>query len=150
MTTNAGTDLIKSLCSDPDTSPEPDAFVEAVFPELLKAFKPAFLGRVTIIPYYPLSDDVMRTIIELKLKKVADRIAEHYAAKLAYQPDLVSAIAARCTEVDTGARNVDHILTKSLLPELSAAFLARMAEGGAIRSAEIAVSDDGKFTYRVE
>ncbi len=150
MTTNAGADLIKSLCGDPDTSPEPDAFVTAVFPELLKAFKPAFLGRVTVIPYYPLSDAVMRTIIELKLKKVADRITEHYAAKLRYEPELVAAIAARCTEVDTGARNVDHILTKTLLPELSAAFLARMAEGGAIRTAEIAVDEEGNFTYRVE
>jgi type VI secretion system protein VasG len=92
----------------------------------------------------------MRSIIELKLKKVGDRITEHYAAKLQYKPELVSAIAARCTEVDTGARNVDHILTKTLLPELSAAFLARMAEGGTIREAEIAVDGEGKFTYRVE
>lgn len=150
MTTNAGSDLIKSLCSDPDTAPEPEEFVTSVFPELLKAFKPAFLGRVTIIPYYPLSDEVMRTIIELKLKKIADRIAEHYGAEFAYQPNLVTAIAARCTEVDTGARNVDHILTRTLLPEMSAEFLARMAEGGSIRRTEIAVGDDGKFVYRVE
>jgi type VI secretion system protein VasG len=150
MTTNAGTELIKSLCSDPETAPEPDEFVSAVFPELLKSFKPAFLGRLTIIPYYPLSDDVMRTIIELKLRKIADRIADHYGAEFAYSPDLVSAIAGRCTEVDTGARNVDHILTRTLLPEMSAEFLARMADGGSIRRAEISVGADGKFVYRVE
>jgi type VI secretion system protein VasG len=150
MTTNAGTDLIKSLCSDPSTSPEPDEFVSAVFPELLKAFKPAFLGRLAIIPYYPLSDEVMKTIIELKLRKVSERVADHYGAEFTYQPDLVTAIAARCTEVDTGARNVDHILTRTLLPQLSAEFLARMADGGAVRKAEIAVGSDGEFVYRVE
>ena len=124
MTTNAGTDLIKSLCRDPDTAPDPDAFVTALFPELLKTFKPAFLGRVTIVPYYPLSDEVMRKIIVLKLGKVGRRVEEHYKATFSYAPELVDTIARRCTEVDTGARNVDHILTRTLLPEMSAEFLA--------------------------
>jgi type VI secretion system protein VasG len=92
----------------------------------------------------------MRTIIELKLRKVGERIADHYGAQFSYQPELVSAIAARCTEVDTGARNVDHILTRTLLPQMSAEFLARMAEGGSIRRTEIAVGEDGGFIYRVE
>ena len=150
MTTNAGTDLIKGLCSDPETAPEPDSFVEAVFPELLKVFKPAFLGRLTVIPYYPLSDDVMRTIIELKLGKIVNRVAEHYGAELTFAPELVATIAARCTEVDTGARNVDHILTRTLLPEMSAQILARMADGGSIRAAQISVGGDGEFVYRID
>jgi type VI secretion system protein VasG len=149
MTSNAGTELIKSICSDPDTMPEPDDFIEALFPELLKTFKPAFLGRLNVIPYYPLSDDVMRRIIDLKLGKVAKRIQDHYHAKFAYTPDLVDTIAQRCTEVDTGARNVDHILTRTLLPEMSAEFLSRMAEGLAIGQVEVSVSDDGKFQYRI-
>ncbi|MEO1498467.1 MAG: type VI secretion system ATPase TssH [Planctomycetota bacterium] len=149
MTTNAGTDLVKSLCSDPDTTPEPDGFVEALFPELLKTFKPAFLGRLTIIPYYPLADDVLKKIIGLKLGKVGKRVVEHYGAKFDYTPELVDAIAARCTEVDTGARNIDHILTKTLLPELSAEFLSRMAEGEAIEHVGITVGDEGGFEYEL-
>lgn len=149
MTTNAGTDLIKSLCSDPDTAPDPDGFVKAVFPELLKTFKPAFLGRLTVIPYYPLSDDVMRRIIELKLARVGRRIAENYKAVFSYSPKLVQTIAERCSEVDTGARNVDHILTRSLLPEMSTEFLAKMAEGAKIRRVEVNVADDGTFQYEI-
>lgn len=149
MTTNAGTEFIKSLCADPDTMPDPDAFIAAVFPELLKTFKPAFLGRLGIIPFYPLADDVMKRIIELKLGKVRQRVREHYKAVFSYSPELVETIAQRCTEVDTGARNVDHILTRTLLPELSAEFLARMAEGLPVTRARVDVSSDGTFTYDV-
>jgi type VI secretion system protein VasG len=149
MTTNAGTDLIKSLCADPDTTPDPEGFLKAVFPELLKTFKPAFLGRTTVIPYYPLSDEVMRSIIKLKLGKIGRRIKEHYKATFSYKDDLVETIIGRCTEVDTGARNVDHILRKTLLPEMSAEFLARMAEGGAISAVEIGVNEDGSFNYGI-
>ena len=99
----------------------------------MKTFKPAFLGRVTIIPYYPLSDEVMRKIIVLKLGKVGRRVEEHYKATFSYAPQLVDTIARRCTEVDTGARNIDHILTRTLLPEMSAEFLGRMAERKTIR-----------------
>ena len=149
MTTNAGTDFIKSLCGDPDTRPDPDAFLEAVFPELLKTFKPAFLGRVTVVPYYPLTDDVMKMIIRLKLRKVGQRVFDNYRAKFSYTPDLVDTIADRCTEVDTGARNVDHILTRTLLPEMSATFLARLAEGQAIREVQISVDERGGFAYEI-
>ncbi|MBP86826.1 MAG: type VI secretion system ATPase TssH [Planctomycetaceae bacterium] len=149
MTTNAGTDLIKSLCADPDTAPDPDGFLKAVFPELLKTFKPAFLGRTTVIPYYPLSDDVMRSITKLKLGKVGRRVEDHYKAKFSYMDELVETIVGRCTEVDTGARNVDHILRKTLLPEMSAEFLARMAEGGVISAVEIGVNEDGSFRYGI-
>ncbi len=149
MTTNAASDFIMKLCADPDTQPDPDAFVEAVFPELLKTFKPAFLGRVSIIPYYPLSSDVMRKIVELKLGKVGRRITDHYKATFDYAPEVVTAIADRCSEVDTGARNVDHIINQTLLPELSTEFLSRVAEGGAITSVKVSVGDHGHFAYAV-
>ncbi len=150
MTTNAGTDLIKSLCADPDTIPDADGFVEAVFPELLNTFKPAFLGRLSIIPYYPLSDEVMTRIIRLKLGKVAKRVGESYAAKFHYTEAVVEAILSRCTEVDTGARNVDHILNRTMLPELSSQVLGKLAEGGTI--SEIKIDFDPKesgFIYTV-
>jgi type VI secretion system protein VasG len=149
MTTNAGTDFIKGLCSDPDTRPDPADFAEAIFPELLKTFKPAFLGRLAIVPYYPLAEDVMRKIIELKLGKVRQRITDNYRARFQYAPELVDTILARCHEVDTGARNVDHILTRTVLPEMSAAFLARMAEGLPINSVDVSVESDGTFRYDV-
>lgn len=149
MTTNAGTDLIKSLCSDPDTTPEPEAFVEALFPELLKTFKPAFLGRLTTIPYYPLAEDVIRKIIWLKLGKVGQRLREHYNATFAFSEELVQAIADRCKEVDTGARNIDHILTRSLLPELSTQLLGRLAEGKGVSSVDVTVSPDQNFAFQI-
>jgi type VI secretion system protein VasG len=147
MTSNAATDFIKNLCADPDTAPDPDAFVEAVFPELLKTFKPAFLGRVSIVPFYPLTGAVMRKIIELKLGKVGKRIKENYQARFSYTPSLVDTIAARCSEVDTGARNADHIINRTLLPELSTEFLSRMAAGGAITAVEVSVDAAGAFQY---
>lgn len=149
MTTNAGTDVIKSVCSDPDTTPEPDAFMEAIFPELLKTFKPAFLGRLTLIPYYPLAEDVIRKIICLKLGKVGKRLSDNYKAAFTYSDDLVQQIAERCKEVDTGARNIDHILTRSLLPELSTLMLSRMAEGQGISSVRVTVSPEQDFVFEL-
>jgi type VI secretion system protein VasG len=148
MTSNAATDLITKLCADPDTRPEADALQEAIYPELLKTFKPAFLGRTIIVPYFPLADEVMRKIIQLKLGKVARRVRENYKAAFSYSPELVATIAERCKEVSTGARNVDHILTKTLLPELSAEFLARMAEGAPISTVRVSVNGGG-FSYEI-
>jgi type VI secretion system protein VasG len=146
MTSNAGTDLIKSLCSDPDTRPSAEALADALHPELLKTFKPAFLGRVTTIPYFPLSDDIMRRIIRLKLGKVVRRVRENYGAKLEYTEQVVDAIAARCTEVDTGARNVDKILNKTLLPELSGEFLNSMADAKEFKRVVVDAGESG-FVY---
>ena len=149
MTTNAGTDLIKSICSDPDTTPDPDGFIEAVFPELLKTFKPAFLGRLSIVPYYPLSDEVMTSIIRLKLGKIRDRIKESYGAGFTFSDETVDAILARCTEVDTGARNVDHILNRSMLPELSAQILADLAGGKTIDGVSVGYKES-QFDYQIQ
>lgn len=149
MTTNAGTDLIKSLCADPETRPDADGLAEALHEDLLKSFKPAFLGRLSVVPYFPLTDDVMRKIIELKLGKVVRRIHENYGAQFEYAPELVAKIAQRCTEVDTGARNVDHILTRTLLPELSGKFLSHMADGGNIERVKVTIGEEGDFEYEI-
>lgn len=149
MTSNAGSDLIKNLCSDPEMLPSPDGFVQAIFPTLMESFAPAFLGRTKIIPFYPLNDDVMKKIVELKLKKVGKRIKANYDAAFEYDEQVVETIRQRCTEVDTGARNIDHILTNTVLPELSAQFLSSMAEGQAISSVKIGVSDDDSFIYEI-
>ncbi|HUE71155.1 MAG TPA: type VI secretion system ATPase TssH [Pirellulaceae bacterium] len=149
MTTNAGTEIVKNLCSDPETRPAADAFTQAVFPKLLEHFKPAFLGRVQVIPYYTLADDVLRSIIKLKLGKIARRMDENYRAKLTWSDDVVENIATRCTEADTGARNIDNILSRTLLPELSAEFLGRLAEGEKVKAAKVTIGDGGAFKYEV-
>jgi len=149
MTSNAGTDLVMKLCSDPETTPSPEALASAMHTELLNTFKPAFLGRLTLAPYFPLGDDVLRNIIELKLSKVVARVKENYRATLTYSPAVVSCILERCREVESGARNVDNILTGTVLPELSSEFLGRMAAGKAITSAHIEVDSDGAFDYQV-
>ena len=150
MTSNAGTDTIMKLCADPETMPDEAGLAEALRPELLKVFKPAFLGRVVLVPYFPLHDDVMRKIIGLKLGKVRKRIEAHYGAPFEVSEDVVDNILARCTEVDSGARNVDHILVQTLLPELSAAFLENMAEGHAIRAVNVGLNEAGGFRYDIE
>jgi type VI secretion system protein VasG len=150
MTTNAGTDLIKGLCSDPDTAPGPDAFTEALFPELLKTFKPAFLGRLAVIPYYPLAEDVIRKIIVLKLGKVGKRLRENYNAEFGYSGELIQLISDRCKEVDTGARNIDHILTRSLLPELSAELLKRLALGESVTKVHVSATPQQQFAFEIQ
>ncbi len=149
MTSNAGSDTIMKLCADPETRPDPDVLAEALRPDLLKWFKPAFLGRVIVVPYYPITDQVMRQIIELQLGRIRTRLHENHRAEFAYDEALVNAVASRCTEVESGARNVDHILTRTLLPELSREFLARMAAGEAISRVHVSVDGAGAFTYDI-
>jgi type VI secretion system protein VasG len=150
MTTNAGTQTIHSLCADPETMPDAEGLREALRPELLKSFKPAFLGRVTVLPYFPLSETVMRGIIQLKLGKVAARVLDNYRAPCRFSDGVIDAIAARCREVESGARNVDHILTRTLLPELATEFLGAMAEGRGVRAVSVDVDASGRFQYHLE
>ncbi|MCK6556302.1 type VI secretion system ATPase TssH [Candidatus Binatia bacterium] len=147
MTSNAGTDTIMKLCADPETRPEPEALAEALRTDLLKYFKPAFLGRTIVVPYYPIFDDIMKRIIDLQLGRIRARVQENHRAQFTYDGALVDAIASRCTEVDSGARNVDHILTRSLLPELSREFLGRMAAGETISRVHVTVDGTGAFRY---
>lgn len=149
MTSNAATDTIMKLCADPETMPGPEALALALHPELLKSFKPAFLGRIVVVPFFPLSDDIMRQIAVLKLGKVARRVQEHYHADFTWSDAVLDHIVSRCTEVDSGARNVDRILTGSLLPQMSAEFLSRMAEGKEISNAVVDVSEDGAFRFEL-
>ncbi|MBM4058076.1 MAG: AAA family ATPase, partial [Planctomycetes bacterium] len=150
MTTNAGTDTVMKLCADPDTRPEPAALAESLHDDLLKVFKPAFLGRLTVVPYYPLADIVMRGICELKLKSIGRRVANAYKATFAWTPEVVDAVVGRCHEVDSGARMIDTVLTGTLLPELSALLLARLAEGQTVGG--VVVETDpatGGFRYQI-
>ena len=147
LTSNVGTDTAMKLCADPDTKPEPAALTEALRPELLKVFKPALLGRMVIVPYYPISDDVMRQIIKLQLGRIASRLEENHGAEFLYDDGVIAEILGRCKEVESGARNVDHILTRTLLPEMSGEFLSRMSSGAGISKVHVAVGEGGQFLY---
>lgn len=147
MTSNAGSELIASLFADPDTAPDAAGLAEALRPELLKHFRPAFLGRVTVVPYLPLSDTVLRQVVELQLQRVGQRLREAYRTDFSYDPTLVDAIAARCTESGSGARNVEHILSRNLLPELSAHLLARLEDGRPITHVSANLDAAGSFQY---
>jgi type VI secretion system protein VasG len=149
MTSNAGTDTFMKVCADPETKPEPEGLAEAIRPDLLKYFKPAFLGRVIVVPFYPIAPTIMRRIIELQLSRVRNRIKDNHRAAMTYDEALITAIADRCKEVESGARNVDHILTRTMLPELSKEFLARMANGEEVSKVHIGVGPEGGFCYNV-
>jgi type VI secretion system protein VasG len=149
MTSNAGTDLIDKLFADPETAPDAAGLAEALRPELMKYFKPAFLGRVTIVPYFPLSEDVIRQIVKLQLNKIAKRVKDAYKAAFDYAPELVETIAARCKESSSGARNVENILSRSLLPELSAEVLSRLAAGENISKISVGMGPEGSFRYEL-
>src|SRR5205085_1170156 len=97
------------------------------------------LGRMTIVPYFPLDDETMRTIIKLQLGRIESRVKQNHRASFAYDDGVIQAIQSRCKEVESGARNVDHILTGTLLPEISQQFLAYMAEGKTIERVHVGV-----------
>jgi type VI secretion system protein VasG len=149
MTSNVGTDTITKLCADPETMPNEEGLLESIHPDLLEYFKPAFLGRLVVVPYFPLQDDVMKKIIKLKLSKIGRRVKENYNAEFSYSDDLVDTIASRCTEVDTGARNIDHILEGTLLPQMSADFLGRVADGLSIQKINVGIADEGAMTINI-
>jgi len=146
LTSNAATDTMMKLCADPETMPDSAAMVQALKPELNKIFKPAFLGRLVIIPYYPVRDEALKKIIRLKLGKIQKRLAETHRIVLEYGDVLLNEVAARCTEVESGARNVDNILTNTMLPDLSRQILSRLAEGTAVEKVEVTV-ENGELTY---
>ena len=149
LTSNVATDTIMKLCADPDTKPEPVGLIEAIRPELVKAFKPALLGRMTVVPYYPISDDILRMIIKLQLSKIAERIHENHRASFTFDEAVIDAVAKRCTDVDSGARNVHNILNGTLLPAMSGEFLSKMAAGESVSTVHISLSDDGQFNYAI-
>ena len=150
MTSNAGTDTIAKLCADPQTMPDSAGLAAALRPELLKFFKPAFLGRVTVVPYFPLSDTTLRQIIRLQLQRIQKRIADTYKAGFAYSADVVESIAVRCTEAESGARNIENVLARGVLPEISARILERLAGGQSIREVRMTTSGADGFAYTFE
>ncbi|HEY7304103.1 MAG TPA: type VI secretion system ATPase TssH [Bryobacteraceae bacterium] len=147
LTTNACTDQLAKLTADPETMPSPEGVLKAIKPELNKIFKPAFLGRLVIIPYYPVRDENLKKIIELKLDKIKRRMLINHRIQLQYDRNVVDEVAKRCTEVESGARNVDNILTNTLLPDVSRQLLTSLAEGRKLSLVTVSIGSDGSFQY---
>jgi type VI secretion system protein VasG len=146
LTTNAGTDMISNLCKDPDLMPEPEGIAKALREPLLKIFPPALLGRLVVIPYYPLSDEMIRAITRLQLGRIKKRVMESHKVPFTYDDEVINLIASRCTELESGGRMIDTILTNTLLPSISGEFLKRMMEGNPIERVHVSVAD-GEFVY---
>jgi type VI secretion system protein VasG len=144
MTSNLASDIMTQMCM---TQPgiKRQAVIDAIRPVLSKHFKPALLARMNIVPFFPLSEASMREIVELKLGQLKDRILGTHKLRLEVSPKVVDQITKRCTEVETGARNIDHIMSRTLLPLLSKAFLTLMSQGPLPESMLLDVAEDGEY-----
>ena len=147
LTSNVGTNKIMALCAD--GKPQPEEIVEAIRPELIDVFKPALLGRMVVVPFYPISDDVLREIIKIQLGKIKNRIFDNHRAQFSYDESVIDSVASRCTEVESGARNVYNILTGTLLPQMSGEVLSRIASGDGLKSIHVTTGDGGNFNYQI-
>ncbi|HEV7238631.1 MAG TPA: type VI secretion system ATPase TssH [Thermoanaerobaculia bacterium] len=144
LTSNVGADVIQEFCKAQSDKRDSTAVVEALRPSLLQHFRPALLARLVVVPYYPLRKREVLRIVELKMKSVEQRVRENHAAELTYDPKLVQTLADRC-DPDSGAREIDQILTQTLLPELSTRILERMANGTSFTGIHISVDEFGRF-----
>ncbi len=151
LTSNVGSAALMQACVNKPAAELPgwEALAELIRPQLFKAFKPAFLGRMKVVPFYPLADEILLKIIGLKLDRIRARILENHKAEFSVAKSLPEAVLARCTEVDSGARNVDHILNGTLLPEIAGVVLSRMASGEAIKRIKVSASKHGEFRYDI-
>ncbi|RUQ29885.1 MAG: type VI secretion system ATPase TssH [Candidatus Competibacteraceae bacterium] len=149
LTTNVGTDLIMGMCKDPELLPDVEGLGKALREPLLKVFPPALLGRLVAIPYYPLSDEMLGDIVRLQLRRIEKRIRDNHKIPFSYDDEVVKLIVSRCTELDSGGRMVDAILTNTVLPAISQEFLTRMVAGQPVARVQLSVQD-GEFAYGFE
>ena len=149
LTSNVGSEVIMDLCADPELMPAPEGIAKALREPLLKVFPAALLGRMVTIPYYPLSPDMIGAITRLQLGRIEKRVAATYSVPFSYSDAVVETIVSRCQELESGGRMIDAIVTNTMLPEISAEFLRRMMEGGAISAVSVDAKD-GEFTYGFE
>jgi type VI secretion system protein VasG len=146
LTSNVGTELITSMCKDPELLPDPEGIAKALREPLLKKFPAALLGRLVVIPYYPLSDDMLASIVRLQLGRITRRVADHHKIPFTYEDEAVKLIVSRCTEVESGGRMIDAILTNTVLPAISQEYLKRTMAGAPLKGIQLRVTN-GDFEY---
>jgi type VI secretion system protein VasG len=149
LTSNVGTELIMNMCKDPELLPEPEGIAKGLREPLLKKFPAALLGRLVVIPYYPLGDEMLANIVRLQLGRIKKRVGEHHRIPFNYDDQAVKLIVSRCTEVESGGRMIDAILTNTVLPAISREFLMRTMAGTPIGGVRLEVAE-GDFAYRFE
>lgn len=150
MTSNAAEEHLRAMIAASEEKPDPEVLLDNFRPQLLRYFKPAFLGRTTVIPYYPLGDEDLLKICKINMRRIEKRVKAHYNAAFSYDEDVLLHIVARSQEVDTGARNIENILTRTLLPALATECLGKMALGEDIKKVHVGVDEEGVFSYLVE
>jgi type VI secretion system protein VasG len=146
LTTNAGSELVMSMCRDPELLPDSNALADALKAPLMKVFPPALLGRIVTIPYYPLSPEMMKKIVRLQLGRIKKRVETNHGVPFEYSEAVVEQVVARCQDPESGGRVIDAILTNTVLPTISVEYLQRLASGGEIRRVALDVKD-ADFTY---
>ncbi|WP_395735917.1 type VI secretion system ATPase TssH [Prosthecobacter sp.] len=146
LTSNAAQDVVTSLCKDPELMPDAEALEKAMRLPLTKVFPDALLNRLVVVPYYPISQEMLRAIIKLNLRKVEKRVKENHGIPFTYGEDVIDLIVQRCTELERGARLVDAIVTNQLLPEIGREFLTRMMEGRPLEKIAV-IAKDGEFAF---
>ncbi len=146
LTTNVGSDLIMNMCKDPELMPDPESLAKSLREPLLQVFPAALLGRIVTIPFFPLSDEVVGLITRLQLGRIEKRVAENHKVPFTYEEEVVDLIRSRCTELESGGRMIDSILTNTVLPTISEEFLTRMVEGKSVDRIHVSVEKD-EFRY---
>ena len=146
LTTNVGSDLIMNMCKDPELMPDPEGIAKALRDPLLQVFPAALLGRIVTIPYYPLSDTMIDLIAKLQLGRIEKRVQSSHGVPFTYTDEVIELIRSRCTELESGGRMIDSILTNTVLPTISAEFLNRMVQGQDIDRIHVSVDND-QFSY---
>lgn len=149
LTSNVGTELIATLCKDPDLMPDADGLATALREPLLKAFPAALLGRLVAVPYLPLSDEMLARIVDLQFERVRQRLRDNHDIALTVSPEATALVVARCTEVESGGRMVDAILTNTVLPQVSRELLSASMEGRSVSAVTLRAAD-GEFQYQYE
>ncbi len=146
LTTNAAQDVIVNLCKDPDIMPSPEGLEKALRGPLVKVFPDALLNRLVVVPYFPISQEMLRTIIKLNLSRVEKRVVANHKVPFTFDASVPELIAKRCTELERGARMVDALITNTLLPEIGREFLSRLVAGSSIRRVHVGATDKD-FTF---
>lgn len=149
MTSNAGTDTIEELCRNADVLPEPEELAKELRPSLLEYFKPAFLGRVVTVPYFPLRPEILKEIVVINLERIRKRVVANYGASFEWDDALLDRLVSRCTEVESGARNIENILKRGLLADLAGQMLELRADGKEVTGVHVTVGEEIDYAITI-
>ena len=144
LTSNLGSEIMTQMCMQTPL-PKKQQVIDAIKPVLSQHFKPALLARMTLVPYFPLSANAMREIVDLKLGHLKQRVETTHRLKMEIEDTVAEQIVQRCAEVESGARNIDHILRRTLLPLLSRALLDQMVHGERPGAMKLSLDEEGQY-----